>query len=288
MDVSARIRDQYPAFSRTRRRIADLVLEYPEKCSFLSLKDFAAQAGVTEVTVLSFCRELGFGNFSDFRRELQDSLIATVDLRERMKLLRDASANDSALYEQLVRSTRQLVDVTYANNDVSALAAFTGKLRAAKHVFLTAHNITEKHARSLCGTLLYHGIDARVLDIQDREAIFSLLTMWPTEECLLLAIGISPIGKSTLAITEFARKLGMEIVAITDKATSPLARAASASLLCSVRMLNVYNSTATIFLMQDMISAFLAAGGEKGLPSGRTPQELAALRRSFLDYSTLA
>lgn len=287
MDLSDRIRKEYPAFNKTRRKIADYILEYPEKCSFLSLKDIAEQSGVTQVTLLSFCRDMGYKNFAEFKQELQSDLIATVEVRSRIKLAHGAGKSADEMYDQIVKFSHQMIESTYAGNGTDIIVAFAKKIAAAKHVFIAGHNITEKPARTMASMLTYQGVDARYLDNQNKEEVFSLLTAWPAGDCLLLAYGISPAGQSTLSIADFCSKLNMDILCITDKATAQLARYASVSLICSVRLMNIYNSTFTVFLMNDILSIFLSAELDKRQQNTISREEDTRLRSLFGDYDTL-
>lgn len=67
MDILAEIKTQYETFGKARRQISDIILENPAKCCFLSLKEFAAAANTTEVTVLKYCRDLGISSFVELK-----------------------------------------------------------------------------------------------------------------------------------------------------------------------------------------------------------------------------
>ena len=80
----------------------------------------------------------------------------------------------------------------------------------------------------------------------------------------------------------------MQILSITDKGTSQLAQRSAVSLICSVRIMDIYNSTATLFLMLDVLTTFLSAELDKLPPrTERPPQEMDSLRQQFMDYNTL-
>ncbi|HWS29309.1 MAG TPA: MurR/RpiR family transcriptional regulator [Clostridia bacterium] len=283
MDIVEQIKEQYSGMNKTRRRIAEFIMEYPEKCGFLSLKDLAEQTGTTQVTLLSFCRDMGYRNYLEFKQELQSGLIAKIEVRDRMKLVHSASRSDSDMYDQLVRSTHQMIDSTYANNSIDTILQFARKLIDAKRVFIASHNLTRKPAQTIANHLAYENIDARCLDIEDKDEVFSVLTAWPPEECLLLAFGISPCGRSTLAIAEFCQSLGMDVISITDKATSQLMRYSSVSIVCSVQTMSLFNSLTTIFLMTDVLTAFVSAELEKR-GGGRQKSETTRLRGMFGGY----
>ncbi len=288
MGILLQIREKYPSLKKARRKIAEYVLESPEKCSFYSLSELSKQTGTAEVTILNFCHALGCRNYLDFKQGLQDELMERIGTQARIRMTHSTCKNESDLYRNVIQSTHQMINATFAKNDAAAIQQFAEKLVTFKHLFIVAHNVTQAPALTFLSRLHYQGLDAHYLDVQNSEAVFAQLTMWPVEDCLLVAFGISPIGKSTIGIGDFCKKLGMEIISITDKETSQIAQDSSLSLICNVRVKGVYNSTTTIFALLDVLTVFLSAELDK-LPSrtGRNSQELEELRRQFVDYNTL-
>lgn len=285
MTLTERIKSDYPGYNKTRRKLADFILDHAERCSMLTLKEIAQLSGVTQVTVLSFCRDMGYRNYAAFRQELQGELIARIDLHERLRLVRETCAADADCCAELTKFAHQMIDATCVNNGKERMALFAKKIADAKRVFITGHNATEAPARAMTSCLVHQGIDARFLDNQNKDEVYSLLTALPAEDCLLVAYGITPVGASTLSIARFCAKLNMETVCVTDTAPSPLNELASVSLVCSVRLMNLFNSMFTVFLMNDVIALFLFM--ELDARRGGAIKDDSAVRALFPDYDTL-
>jgi len=293
MTITERIKSDYPGYNKTRRRLAGFILDHADRCSLLSLKEIAQLSGVTQVTVLSFCRDMGYRNYAAFRQELQSELISRVDLHERLRLVRETCATDEELCAtdeelcaEFMKFARQMFDVTCANNCYERVTLFARKIACAKRVFVTGHSVTEAPARAMASRLICQGIDARFLDNQNKGEVHCLLTALPPEECLLVAYGITPVGASTLSIARFCAQLNMEIVCVTDAAPSPLNELASVSLACNVRLMNLFNSMFTVFLMNDAIALSLFL--ELDARQGGAVRDDAELRARFADYDTLS
>ena len=101
MDILEQIKAGYGSFSRPRQRISDFILNNPEQCCFLSLKNFAEQVGTTEVTVLNFCRGLGLNSYMALKKALQDYLIMRVNSGERLKMAVSGSGSAQELYQRV-------------------------------------------------------------------------------------------------------------------------------------------------------------------------------------------
>ena len=59
---------------RSERKVAEVVRATPEEIVRLSISDLARRAGVSEPTVVRFCRALGFSGFQDFKVGLAHDL----------------------------------------------------------------------------------------------------------------------------------------------------------------------------------------------------------------------
>ena len=70
--IRARRRDMRPA----EKRVADVVLAKPEGATRYSTAKMAAKAGVSEPTIIRFCRALGCTGFPDFKLRLAGELAA--------------------------------------------------------------------------------------------------------------------------------------------------------------------------------------------------------------------
>lgn len=136
MDILEEIKRQYDSFGKARRQISDIILESPAKCCFLSLKEFAAAANTTEVTVLKYCRDLGISSFVELKKALQGYMLTWISPADRTKFIASQSGSQSELVEKVLRSELEAVQHTFNENGVERLLEFVGHLRHAKHICL--------------------------------------------------------------------------------------------------------------------------------------------------------
>src|SRR4030042_3406665 len=72
-----RLRGVYPSLKTALQKVADLVLQQPDMVIYVSVNAVAAAAGVSEATVMRFCRTLGFKGFQDFKICLARELVTS-------------------------------------------------------------------------------------------------------------------------------------------------------------------------------------------------------------------
>ncbi|KMN78939.1 MULTISPECIES: transcriptional regulator HexR [Chromobacterium] len=73
-----RIRSQLEILSSAERKVAELVLEQPYTVIQAAVADIAKNAGVSQPTVIRFCRTVGCSGLPDFKLKLAGSLVTGV------------------------------------------------------------------------------------------------------------------------------------------------------------------------------------------------------------------
>ncbi|OWY40980.1 transcriptional regulator [Xenophilus sp. AP218F] len=73
-----RIRGQLEHLSSAERKVAELVLEQPYTVIQAAVADIARSAGVSQPTVIRFCRTVGCSGLPDFKLKLAGSLVTGV------------------------------------------------------------------------------------------------------------------------------------------------------------------------------------------------------------------
>lgn len=84
------IRALLPGLRRSESKVAELVLAQPHAVVNAPIAEVACRAGVSEPTVIRFCRSLGYSGFQRFKLELARSLATGVPY-----VLQGVSANES-------------------------------------------------------------------------------------------------------------------------------------------------------------------------------------------------
>lgn len=74
-DILQTIRDQSGSLSRREQLVADAILADPEAVIAESVVDLAARVGVSQPTVIRFCRSVGCTGFRDFKLTLAQAMV---------------------------------------------------------------------------------------------------------------------------------------------------------------------------------------------------------------------
>ena len=72
--IIARIEGSYAKFTKSEKRVADYVFEYPQKVLYTSITDLAEMCGVGDTTVFRFCRALKLNGYQEFKMLLAQDM----------------------------------------------------------------------------------------------------------------------------------------------------------------------------------------------------------------------
>ena len=234
MDILAEIKTQYETFGKARRQISDIILENPAKCCFLSLKEFAAAANTTEVTVLKYCRDLGISSFVELKKSLQSYMLTWISPADRTKFITSQSVTQNDLIEKVLQSELEAIKRTFDENSIDRMMEFVSCLRQAKHICIAAHNVSKIPAQYFICRMAAAGLVANQLNLDDKFQIFSGLTSCCPEDTVLVAFCFSPYGKNTIQTAKFCKAAGIRVLALTDLLSSPMMTIADIALVCSM------------------------------------------------------
>jgi len=224
-NIIAHLRSAYSSFRPAERKVADVILGNPNKVVHLSITELAWEAGVSDATVVKFCKRLGYKGFQEFKILLAQDvamknqpIYGAVEPDDDVETIRDKifQANITALQD-----TRRVLDKTTLEAVVQILSS--------------------------AGEIHFYGIGASGIVAMDAEQKFSRIGFRAnafvdshtqiTRAALLkpgdAAVGISYSGE-TYEIVEAlltARAAGATTIAITNYSTSPVAGAADHVLL---------------------------------------------------------
>jgi glucokinase len=222
------IRRGLPTLSPAERRVADHVLAHPRTAVNDPIADIARAAGVSQPTVIRFCRSLGCQGLSDFKLRLASGLTGTVPVTHTQvtgtdsmdevgaKVLGNTASAILQVRDQLNRAT---MDRVIALLDGASHIEF----HAVGHYGIVARDAQYKFLRL--------GLSC-VAHTDPRLQVLAANAVRPGD-VVVIASGGGVVGE-LLAVADKAKSRGAIVVAITAS-QSPLARRVDAALIVDHR-----------------------------------------------------
>ena len=125
MNILERISDQKALFSKSERKVAEVILDNPEAAIHSSIATLAKRSQVSEPTVNRFCRRLDTKGFPDFKLHLAQSLANGTPFVNRHVDENDTTEEyTTKIFESTMASlaqAKQTLDISAVNRVVDLL-----------------------------------------------------------------------------------------------------------------------------------------------------------------------
>lgn len=212
----ARIRIAHATLAPGARRIADYVLEQPDRIVSMSVTELAEATEASEGSVINFCQKLGLSGFQQLKLSLAQSLVQPLHfIHEDLERGDDTETICRKIFHSGVQALRDTLSVL----DPGTLAKAVDVLRRAKRIEVYGIGSSAPIAEDAQYRMLRIGLEAKAVTDSHVQAISASQT---DPEVAVLTISHSGATHETVAATKLAKEAGATTVVITNHARSPI------------------------------------------------------------------
>jgi DNA-binding MurR/RpiR family transcriptional regulator len=218
------ITENYSNFRKSEVKVADYVLEHADAVIHFSVSELAEQAGVSEPTVIRFCRAIGCKGYQDFKIRLAQSIVPAVrGIHE--------SVNEGEEAPELVRKVFEAnaaaINRTLDTLDFEAVRLAVQDLAKARKIVFFGLGGSAVVAMDAYHKFFRIGIACEWYS-DSHMALMTAAMMRPEE--VFVAISHSGSSRDVVEALEVAAASGATTLAIVSHHKSPVSRIATRSL----------------------------------------------------------
>ena len=257
-DILSVIQNSMPTFSKGQRLIARFILESYDKAAFMTASKLGKTVNVSEPTVVRFAAELGYDGYPSMQKALQEMIRNKLTSIQRIEVANDRIGNQDIL-SMVMQSDIEKIRMTLEETDRASF-------RQAVDAILSAHRIYILGVRSAAALADFLGFyfnlifDNIVLvhTTSASEIFEQLLRVGP--EDVVIGISFPRYSSRTVKAMRFAKDRGANVIALTDSEASPLAEAATETLLAKSDMASFVDS---LVAPLSLVNALIVAVGRR-------------------------
>lgn len=120
--IRTRIKSLASNFSEKEQRIADFILDNPEKIIRGTINQIASEIDLADSTVFRFCKRLGYDGFQDLKIALASELSETLkDIHERIDEDDDVKSVIKKVFQSNIQTLKDTLEVINEKNFVTAV-----------------------------------------------------------------------------------------------------------------------------------------------------------------------
>ncbi len=226
-----RIRSSLPALAAAEARVANWIMQQPERLMRLSMAQVAQACQVSDTTVLRFCRNAGFQGYTDLKLSIARDLTSPTQV-----IHDDIAMGDSPamIARKVFLSNIQALYDTLEVLDEEALTKAVDLLTQAACTLIIGVGTSGPIVHSMYNMLIRLGLNCKA-QTDSYLQLMEVALMGPGD----LVIGISQSGSSTdpVLTLKLAKEVGAWTICITGNAQSPITKYADVTLLSVAREL---------------------------------------------------
>ncbi|MBS1203408.1 MAG: transcriptional regulator [Proteobacteria bacterium] len=225
MNCLIRIRQRYPGLAQSDKKLAEFLLEKPDRARHLSSQQLAAEAGVSQSSVVKFAQKMDFKGFPAMKLAISEALASNPNpysIPVHNKIRGDDPLR--VVGEKLINEYQSAMHASLDVNSEEKLLESVCLLRDARRIILTGIGASGLVARNFGWKLMKIGINAVVE--QDMHALLATVQAMEPGELLLPVSYTGERREINMAVDETLR-VGGKVLAITGFTPNALQQRAS-------------------------------------------------------------
>jgi len=224
-----RIRAKLPTLAAAEARVANWVMQQPEKIMNLSMAQVAQACGVSDTTVLRFCRNSGFHGYTDLK------LSIARDLTSPTQVIHDDITEDdppAVIARKVFMSNIQAMYDTLEVLDEQALVQAITLLENAGQILIVGVGTSAPIVHGMYNMLMRLGLNCKA-QTDSYLQLMEVALLGPGD----VVIGVSQSGssKDPVYTLQQAKANGASTICIAGNAQSPITQYADVTLLSVAR-----------------------------------------------------
>ena len=220
-DISQRINDFYPTFSKGQKKIANAIINDYDKTAYLTAAKLGQLVGVSESTVVRFADELGYEGYSQFQHAVQELVRTKLTPNQRIEVTKQRIGRGDVI-DSVMESDINKIKYTYERLNRKAFSEAVDAILSAKTLYITGARSSEPLARLLSYNLSLISDQVRLVVPTSSAEVFEQMFS-VGEDDTLIAFSFPRYSTKMVKAVKYARQKGAKVVVFTDSDISPLA-----------------------------------------------------------------
>ncbi|MEJ2158499.1 MAG: MurR/RpiR family transcriptional regulator [Desulfobacteraceae bacterium] len=223
--------------------LGNYIIQNPRKAVFMTTKELSEACGVSEATVVRFVGQLGYSGYGEFLQALRDFVDSGLTLTDRVDLPGMRGPGTDLLHRVVFEEMNNLRQF-YETIDMKMLDRIVDQIHNSPAVYAIGSRVSYTFAYYLGWSLTKVRKGVNILKGSDSTAI-DWLTNAP-EKSLVVVITTSRYPNELIRMGKVARRLGHNLLVITDNSLCPVIPFAHLSLVVPSRSIALISYPTTI------------------------------------------
>ncbi|MBM4761141.1 MurR/RpiR family transcriptional regulator [Bacillus sp. B15-48] len=218
-----RIEQNLPRLSEAEKKIGEYILTHSELVPNMTTKDLSKNSGVSEASIVRFCKSIGIGSFKSFKLELAKELVVTDTSLTDFSILQQKD-EPYDLFQKVTYVNKSAIEATPASLDRKEFELAVETLKKAQRIIF--YGVGGSATAAFDGYYKFAKLGYHCTNEHDFHALLSMIPFLNPSD-IFVAISMSGKTKDVLELVKVAKKHKITVIAITNIDKSPLYREAN-------------------------------------------------------------
>ncbi|HEY0211850.1 MurR/RpiR family transcriptional regulator [Acerihabitans sp.] len=255
------IKAQYESLPKQVRQAASFVLDNPQEVAVMSMREQARLAGIPPSTMTRLAKRLGLTGYDDIRAifvnavrakgyEYGSRVPALVEMKQKV--------GETSLLLDLANTTTDHIQALCRDDNLAAMVRAAEILSGARNIYCLGLRSSFPVAFHFCHVASYFKNNVHLVEGAGESGIMALMRSMGPKDALLVC-SLSPYSRRTVALTRYLSQQKVKIVALSDNASSPVARLACEAILVKKKTASFFDTLTPAFMVSELLVALMAA-----------------------------
>lgn len=213
-DMIQQIRDSYPSFPNAKKTVASFFLNHFEQLQFLTVTELAEKIGVSDTTIINFCKDLGYDGYAEVKRTVRETVQKSESTQ--VESIRKGPDYIASLLERQEKNLRE----TFCDpQNIQAITQAAAQMAQAKRIHAVGFWRSGTVARDLCLELRRQRRQAQAIVPDLGDYIDKVLLIEPCDVVLIYDFNLYLAALTEVCV--LLKKKGVPIILITDMGPCP-------------------------------------------------------------------
>ncbi|PKR84754.1 MurR/RpiR family transcriptional regulator [Heyndrickxia camelliae] len=214
----AKIENQLSQLTEAEKKIGKFIIDNAKLVPNMTTKDLSKKTGVSEASVVRFCKSIGIRSFKSFKLELvKDLTLSETDITDFSILQKKDSPYE--LFHKVTYVNKHAVESTLSSLDKNELNKAVESIKTAKKIIF--FGVGGSATAAFDGHYKFTRLGFHSVMAHDFHYLITLIPHLSKGD-IFIAISMSGKTKDVLELAQFAKKSGATLIAITNIDKSPL------------------------------------------------------------------
>lgn len=212
MSCIVKIKESYPAFTDTERKIADYILKNTDEMLEMNAQQFGKVTGTSASAIIRFSQKIGYKGFTTMKVEAAKTTSTKQD-EELFNVLIDQNDSIATMVKKTQQMTLRNLKQTYALLNIEQLNQAIHLLLEARNIYLVGvggsgvvcYDFMQKLSR-INKNVIYHEdlhvLAAHIAHMEARDALVAISYSGETNFINTIAKHAKTVGTPIIAITQ--------------------------------------------------------------------------------------